>query len=89
MAPGADQNEGILGGVPDQQPVRLDMAFPKGVPLARKLVRPVAMVEPSAVAQGLDDRPELVEILATPLGFCRSRSNRLAVLRARINHERP
>ena len=60
---GPHEYEGIVPLVPDQQPVRADMAFPESGPPTRQPVRAVARLERLFRKQLLHHGPELIEVL--------------------------
>ena len=60
---GPHECEGIVLLVPDQQPVRANMALPESSPWTRQPVRAVARLERLFRKQPLHYSPELVEVL--------------------------
>ena len=64
----ANEDQGVIRVVPDEEPIGLNMALPEGILIAGQPMRAVARFELCAVVQDLDDLPQLIEVLAAPSG---------------------
>ena len=68
MSGGGNEDQPVLFRLPDQQPVRLDVALPVLGPVSPQLVRSMSRIEWLAREQLINDRSQLLGIFTTPFG---------------------
>src|SRR5271155_3417552 len=64
---GADQQDFCIRDKIDQEPVRLDMAFPNAAPFAGQSVGTISGGRSAQLGEQFDRRNEIIDILATAL----------------------